>query len=157
MKTDCRVLLQDPTQSISTTRPHHPPPQTSSPRDDFEGGHHIHHHLNCDESSTSWMDKFKRSKPSAKTRRVCEKNGDANVSYKNISEKRRRYVSDIYTTLVDSSWSTSLFLFATSFYMTWLIYAVLYYFICYWHGDFEPDHMPDKQVITVRIINTPCH
>ncbi len=37
-----------------------------------------------------------------KTRRVCEKDGDANVKYKNVSEKKRRYVVDLYTTLVDS-------------------------------------------------------
>ncbi len=37
-----------------------------------------------------------------KTRRVCAKDGDANVTYKNVSEKRRRYVIDIYTTLVES-------------------------------------------------------
>ena len=46
---------------------------------------------------------FRRDKRGGKTRRVCEKDGTANVKYKNISEKRRRYVYDIYTTLVDSS------------------------------------------------------
>ncbi len=45
---------------------------------------------------------LRRSKK-RRMRRVCEKNGVANVKYKNISEKRRRYISDIYTTLVDSS------------------------------------------------------
>jgi len=37
-----------------------------------------------------------------KKRRVCEKSGAANVKYKNVSEKRRRYVIDLYTTLIDS-------------------------------------------------------
>ena len=46
---------------------------------------------------------FRRDRRGGKTRRVCEKDGTANVKYKNISEKRRRYVYDIYTTLVDSS------------------------------------------------------
>jgi hypothetical protein len=39
---------------------------------------------------------------SEKKRRVVEKNGEPNVQYKNISERRRRYISDFYTTLVDS-------------------------------------------------------
>lgn len=39
---------------------------------------------------------------SERKRRVVEKNGDTNVQYKNISERRRRYISDFYTTLVDS-------------------------------------------------------
>jgi queuine/archaeosine tRNA-ribosyltransferase len=48
---------------------------------------------------------FRSFKPtrSARARRVCEKDGTANVKYKNISEKRRRYLRDIFTTLVDSS------------------------------------------------------
>ena len=40
---------------------------------------------------------------------------------------------------------TSLGLFALSFYLTWVLYAVVYYLICYFHGDFEPNHLPDKQ------------
>lgn len=37
-----------------------------------------------------------------KRRRVVEKDGDANIQYKNISKRRRKYISDLYTTLVDS-------------------------------------------------------
>ena len=39
---------------------------------------------------------------SEKKRRVVEKDGEPNVEYKNVSERRRRYISDFYTTLVDS-------------------------------------------------------
>ena len=35
-------------------------------------------------------------------RRIVEKNGNCNIQYKNISKKRRRYIKDLYTTLVDS-------------------------------------------------------
>lgn len=83
-----------------------------------------------------------RGRVSNRKRRVVEKNGDCNVQYKNISKRRRRYLTDIYTTLVDSSWSESLLLFALSFYVTWLTFAFLYYLICYLHGDLEPEHLP---------------
>ena len=33
---------------------------------------------------------------------VVEKSGDPNIQYKNISQRRRRYLDDFYTTLVDS-------------------------------------------------------
>ena len=36
-------------------------------------------------------------------RRVCEKNGTVKIKYKNVSQKRRKFIKDIYTTLVDSS------------------------------------------------------
>ncbi len=41
-----------------------------------------------------------------------------------------------------------MFLFAASFYITWVSYAVVYYLICYLHGDFltenssNPDYVP---------------
>ena len=35
------------------------------------------------------------------------------------------------------SWIETLLLFATSFYFTWLFFAVIYYIICYSHGDLE--------------------
>jgi hypothetical protein len=33
---------------------------------------------------------------------IVEKSGDPNIQYKNISQRRRRYLDDFYTTLVDS-------------------------------------------------------
>ena len=36
-------------------------------------------------------------------RRVCEKNGAVRIKYKNVSQKRRKFIKDIYTTLVDAS------------------------------------------------------
>ena len=36
-------------------------------------------------------------------RRVCDKNGAVRIKYKNVSQRRRKFIKDIYTTLVDSS------------------------------------------------------
>ena len=84
----------------------------------------------------------------SKRRRVVEKSGDPNIQYKNISKRRRKYLSDLFTTLVDSSWIETLLLFATSFYLTWLIFALIYYLICYLHGDFE-ENKPDNWKVCV--------
>ena len=104
--------------------------------------------------------------------RVVEKSGHPNIQYKNISKRRRKYFSDLYTTLVDSrylnlfinlkemgknfpfgySWIESLLMFATSFYLTWLLFAVTYYLICYGHGDLEEDNLKKAKNNTW----TPC-
>jgi len=34
---------------------------------------------------------------------------------------------------------SSLLLFAASFYISWLLFAIIYYIICHVHGDFEPE------------------
>ncbi len=41
---------------------------------------------------------------------------------------------------MSSRWSTSLFLFAMSFYVTWVVYALVYYLICLLHGDFDAEY-----------------
>jgi len=68
-------------------------------------------------------------------KRVVLKGGMTNVSYKNISKKKRRYFSDLYTTLLDSSWSYCVVMFTTSFYGSWIIFGAIYYMILHLHGD----------------------
>ena len=58
-----------------------------------------------------------------KKKRIVRKGGLTNVTYKNISKKRRRYISDLYTTLLDSSWSYVVLLFASSFYGSWIMFG----------------------------------
>ena len=58
-----------------------------------------------------------------KKKRIVRKGGLTNVTYKNISKKRRRYISDLYTTLLDSSWSYVVLLFASSFYGSWILFG----------------------------------
>ena len=45
----------------------------------------------------------------------------------------------------DSSWLWMVMMFAASFYLTWLFFAILYYITCYFHGDLLPEHLPDLQ------------
>merc|ERR1719430_1447529 len=77
-------------------------------------------------------------------KRVVLKGGMTNVSYKNISKKKRRYFSDLYTTLLDSDWSYCIVMFTTSFYGSWIIFGALYYLIIYAHGDLENDELQDE-------------
>merc|ERR1712025_1062377 len=72
-----------------------------------------------------------------KKKRIVRKGGLTNVTYKNISKKRRRYISDLYTTLLDSSWTYVVLLFASSFFGSWIMFGVIYYVICFTHGDFS--------------------
>ena len=67
---------------------------------------------------------------------------------KTSSRPRRSFLilQDVFTTMVDMRWRYTLLAFAASFFMSWLVFAVIWYIICYVHGDFEEDHLPDKQV-----------
>ena len=78
-------------------------------------------------------------------RRVVLKSGECNVLQSRVAQRRLRYLQDIFTTLVDIKWRWTLLVFALSFILSWLGYAILWWLIAFTHGDLEPDHLPDKQ------------
>ena len=85
-----------------------------------------------------------KTKTMNKKKRVVTKGGITNVAYKNISKKKRRFFSDLYTTLLDSSWTFSVIMFSASFYGSWLFFGALYFLICYLHGDFLEENLPNN-------------
>merc|ERR1739838_1029058 len=102
----------------------------------------MNHIESSDEEEGPVKNMRKKHKNMNKRKRVVLKDGLTNVTYKNISKKRRRYFSDLYTTLLDSSWSYCVILFAASFYGSWLFFGILYYMIVYFHGDLDAGHLP---------------
>jgi len=74
-------------------------------------------------------------------RRALLKNGECNVVLANVSELRRRYLQDLFTTLVDARWRWTLFVFCMSFVLSWLGFGVGWYLIAYTHGDLSPDNV----------------
>lgn len=44
----------------------------------------------------------------------------------------------------------NLFLFSMSFYVTWVGYAIVYWVICYAHGDFDPENMKLYEELGVK-------
>ena len=46
-----------------------------------------------------------------------------------------RLLKDFFTSMVDLSWSWTLFSFAASFYISWLIFAVVWYMVVLLHGE----------------------
>ncbi|XP_055314353.1 G protein-activated inward rectifier potassium channel 3-like isoform X2 [Sitodiplosis mosellana] len=78
-------------------------------------------------------------------RRAVLKNGDCNVLQKKISRRRIRFLQDIFTTLVDSQWRWTLIVFALSFVLSWLFFAMIWWLIAVTHGDLEEMHLPPEQ------------
>lgn len=75
--------------------------------------------------------------------RLVYKNGEYNLSYSNIKKRRQRYLADIFTTMLDLKWRWNLFLFVMAFILSWLIFALIWWLICFSHGDFENFGEPD--------------
>ena len=45
--------------------------------------------------------------------------------------------------MIDLSWSLTILSFAASFFLSWLVFAVVWYLIALQHGDLVPDKAAD--------------
>jgi len=69
------------------------------------------------------------------TRRIVHKDGTYNIARQNVTERRRRYLVDIFTTLVDMRWRYNVVLFGAAFIVSWTAFAVVWFGIAQSHGD----------------------
>ncbi|MEE6467826.1 hypothetical protein FKM82_008080 [Ascaphus truei] len=76
-----------------------------------------------------------------KIQRYVRKDGKCNVHQGNVRETYR-YLSDIFTTLVDLKWRFNLFIFVLVYTVTWLFFGMIWWLIAYIRGDLE--HIGDK-------------
>ncbi|KAM4530891.1 ATP-sensitive inward rectifier potassium channel 12 [Odontesthes bonariensis] len=81
--------------------------------------------------------------------RFVKKNGQCNVTFTNMEEKRQRYLADIFTTCVDIRWRYLLLLFCTISSLSWLFFGLIFYTASLAHGDFEepPPKKGDELVV----------
>jgi potassium inwardly-rectifying channel subfamily J len=77
-------------------------------------------------------------------KRLFFKNGNINISRSNIDKRRRRYLTDIFTTLIDLKWRYNLLIFCLGFFSTWVAFASIWYFISYIHGDLELTNLENR-------------
>ncbi|XP_050345910.1 G protein-activated inward rectifier potassium channel 3-like isoform X4 [Nymphalis io] len=94
-------------------------------------------------SESAWreeLQKYRNARYAARRvrKRVIFKHGDCNVVQWNVAKRRRRYLQDIFTTLVDAQWRWTLLVFALSFILSWLLFALIWWLIIFTHGDLNP-------------------
>ncbi|CAK1596289.1 unnamed protein product [Parnassius mnemosyne] len=94
-------------------------------------------------SESAWreeLQKYRQARYAARRvrKRVIFKHGDCNVVQWNVAKRRRRYLQDIFTTLVDAQWRWTLMVFSLSFILSWLLFALIWWLIIFTHGDLNP-------------------
>ncbi|KAK3918640.1 Inward rectifier potassium channel 2 [Frankliniella fusca] len=67
--------------------------------------------------------------------RAINKNGTCNVTLVNNVDRNRRFMQDLFNTLVDCRWRYTLLAFVLSYVVSWLIFALIWYLIAAAHGD----------------------
>ncbi|XP_076161600.1 ATP-sensitive inward rectifier potassium channel 12 isoform X2 [Ptiloglossa arizonensis] len=105
---------------------------------------------------TAWreeLQKYRQTRFSSRRirKRVVFKHGDCNVVQGNVAKRRRRYLQDIFTTLVDAQWRWTLLVFSMNFLLSWLGFALIWWLIAYSHGDLNPENYNNP-----NLTFTPC-
>ncbi|GAA6071943.1 G protein-activated inward rectifier potassium channel 4 [Tachysurus ichikawai] len=74
--------------------------------------------------------------PRKRRQRYVEKDGKCNVHHGNVRETYR-YLTDIFTTLVDLKWRFNLLVFTLVYTTTWVFFGLIWWLIAYVRGDLE--------------------
>ncbi|NXX21705.1 KCNJ3 protein, partial [Podargus strigoides] len=97
-----------------------------------------------------------RAAPRGKRQRFVDKNGRCNVQHGNLGgETSRRYLSDLFTTLVDLKWRWNLFIFILTYTVAWLFMASMWWVIAYMRGDLNKAHDDSYTPCVANVYNFP--
>lgn len=90
-----------------------------------------------------------------KRQRFVDKNGRCNVQHGNLGGETSRYLSDLFTTLVDLKWRWNLFIFILTYTVAWLFMASMWWFIAYIRGDLNKAHNDKYTPCVANVYNFP--
>ncbi|XP_063285600.1 G protein-activated inward rectifier potassium channel 1 [Pelobates fuscus] len=98
---------------------------------------------------------FNQAAPKKKRQRFVEKNGRCNVQHGNLGSETSRYLSDLFTTLVDLKWRWNLFIFILTYTVAWLFMASMWWVIAYMRGDLNRAHDVNYTPCVANVYNFP--
>ncbi|XP_051566312.1 G protein-activated inward rectifier potassium channel 1-like [Myxocyprinus asiaticus] len=90
-----------------------------------------------------------------KRQRFVDKNGRCNVQHGNLGGETSRYLSDLFTTLVDLKWRWNLFIFILTYTVAWLFMASMWWVIAYIRGDLNRTHDEKYTPCVANVYNFP--
>ncbi len=90
-----------------------------------------------------------------KRQRFVDKNGRCNVQHGNLGGETSRYLSDLFTTLVDLKWRWNLLIFTLTYTIAWLVMASMWWIIAYIRGDLNHGHDASYTPCVANVYNFP--
>ena len=71
--------------------------------------------------------------------RICTKKGILNIFSETDVKETRKFLGDIFVSIIELNWGWINFIFAAGFFVSWVAFALIWYIIFWVHGDFV-DH-----------------
>ncbi|XP_034395294.1 G protein-activated inward rectifier potassium channel 1 [Cyclopterus lumpus] len=90
-----------------------------------------------------------------KRQRFVDKNGRCNVQHGNLGGETSRYLSDLFTTLVDLKWRWNMLIFILTYTIAWLVMASMWWIIAYIRGDLNHGHDASYTPCVANVYNFP--
>ncbi|XP_005513624.3 G protein-activated inward rectifier potassium channel 1-like [Columba livia] len=101
-------------------------------------------------------DEYRAVGPARRERqRFVDKNGRCNVQHGNLGGESSRYLSDLFTTLVDLKWRWNLLIFLLTYTVAWLVMASMWWGIAYLRGDLHQAHDDAYSPCVANVYNFP--
>ena len=86
-------------------------------------------------------------------RRLILKDGECNISLANITRRKRRYLGDIFTTLLDMRWRYNILMFTVTFVGSWFFFACIWLIIAKIHDDLDKEDHPEWKPCMSGVFN----
>lgn len=67
--------------------------------------------------------------------RLINKSGEVKVQAKNVPRKMRRYLSDLFTTMIDLRWKWVIFIFVATYIISWLLFGFMWWLMAKLRGS----------------------
>ncbi|XP_034255564.1 G protein-activated inward rectifier potassium channel 3-like [Thrips palmi] len=83
----------------------------------------------------SWCGRWARHHDDESEARAIDKTGACNVTPVNNVDRNRRFMQDLFNTLVDCRWRYTLLAFVLGYVVSWMVFALIWYLIAAAHGD----------------------
>lgn len=83
----------------------------------------------------SWCGRWVRHHDDEAKARAIDKTGACNVTPVNNVDRNRRFMQDLFNTLVDCRWRYTLLAFVLGYLVSWMVFALIWYLIAAAHGD----------------------
>ncbi|XP_076472501.1 G protein-activated inward rectifier potassium channel 3-like [Babylonia areolata] len=96
-----------------------------------------HPSVEDDIDKNPYPQRFDNSRNNRPRRSLVKKEGQSNVTFKGVKSKTRRYLKDLFITLLEMQWRYVILLFFGTFLAFYLAFALVYYLLAWLHGDFS--------------------
>ena len=86
-------------------------------------------------------------------KRLVGKDGRNRLRTVGLKRMRKEKLKDGFTTFLEWSWFSTLFIFSASYFFSWLFFAFFCHLILWLHEDLDPAHLPQFQADSGHV---PC-